>query len=101
MEALQYISERYGAGRAFSNFIIGIEPFETLKEGAVYLAERGIIPTASVWMPMGRPVNGSMQAPGVEYYQKAELYQKYNLEPSGARGLNVCIERDIWNYSRI
>ncbi|MGI6571532.1 MAG: radical SAM protein [Caldicoprobacterales bacterium] len=106
LEALQYISERYGAGRAFSNFIIGIEPFETLKEGAVYLAERGIIPTASVWMPMGRPVNGSMQAPGVEYYQKvkdlfAELYQKYNLEPSGARGLNVCIERDIWNYSRI
>ncbi|HHY82735.1 MAG TPA: hypothetical protein GX505_08650 [Clostridiales bacterium] len=105
LKALEYISQKYGAGKAFSNFIIGIEPFETLKEGATYLAQRGIIPTASIWMPMGRPVNGSMQAPGIEYYRKvielfAELYQKYNLEPSKCCGLNVCMERDIWNYSR-
>ncbi len=104
LAALEYISGKYGPGKAFSNFIIGIEPFESLKEGATRLAQRGIMPTASVWMPMGRPVNGSMQAPGVEYYQKvkelfAELYRKYGLEPPKSRGLNVCIERDIWNYS--
>ncbi len=106
LEALEYISRNYGVGKAFSNFVIGIEGFETLKEGATYLAERGIIPTASVWMPMGRPVNNTMQTPGIEYYKKvknlfAELYQKYNLEPSRCRGLNVCIERDIWNYAHI
>ncbi len=101
---LQYISEKYGPGKAFSNFIIGIESFETLKEGATYLAQRGIIPTASIWIPMGRPVNGTMGTPDIEYYQRvkelfAELYYKYNLEPSKTHGLNVCMERDIWNYS--
>lgn len=29
----------------------------------------------------------------------ADLYKKYNLEPAGALGINVCIERDIWRYA--
>lgn len=105
LDVLGYIAEKYGPGKAFSNFIIGIEPFESLKEGAVYLAERGIIPTASIWMPMGRPVMGTMQAPDLDFYRNvkelfAELYQKYHLEPAGCCGLNVCMERDIWRYSQ-
>lgn len=101
---MEYISAKYGPGIAFSNFIIGIEPFESLAEGAIYLAERGIIPTASIWMPMGRPVMNSMKTPDIDYYRKvkellASLYQKYELEPSRCCGLNVCMERDIWNYS--
>lgn len=105
LDTLEYIAKNYGVGKAFSNFVIGIESFDTLKEGAEYLAERGIIPTASIWMPMGRPVNGSMQTPEIDYYKKvkelfAGLYRKYNLEPSECCGLNVCIERDIWNYSQ-
>jgi hypothetical protein len=55
-------------------------------------------------MPMGRPVQGTMKAPDLFYYQRvkelfADLYQKYKLEPVENCGLNVCIERDIWNYS--
>jgi len=104
LDALEYAAKTYGTARAFSNFIIGIEPFESLKEGATYLAERGILPSASVWMPMGRPVQGTMQAPDLDFYKRvkemlAELYQKYNLEPTDSCGLNVCIERDVWNYS--
>jgi molybdenum cofactor biosynthesis enzyme MoaA len=104
LKILEYIAQKYGNGKAFSNFIIGIEDFETLAEGAKWLAERGIMPSASVWMPMGRPVQGSMKAPGIDYYKRvkelfSELYNKYNLEPTASRGLNVCIERDIWNYS--
>ncbi len=53
LDALTYIGEKYGPGKSFSNFIIGLEPFETLREGATYLAERGVIPSASVWMPFG------------------------------------------------
>jgi len=103
LAVLEYIAEKYGPGKAFSNFVIGIEDFATLKEGAAYLAERGVMPAASVWMPMGRPVQGSMKAPEVDYYRRvkelfAELYLKYGLEPAGGQGLNVCIERDIWNY---
>jgi len=105
LDALGYVSEKYGPGKAFSNFIIGIEAFETLKKGAEYLSERGIMPSASIWMPMGRPVQGTMKAPALSYYRKvkelfAELYQKYGLEPVANAGLNVCIERDIWNYSQ-
>lgn len=105
IDALEYTVNKYGIGTAFSNFIIGVEPFESLKKGATYLAERGIIPTASIWMPMGRPVLGNMCPPDVHYYTQvkelfAELYKKYNLEPSRCCGLNVCMERDIWNYSQ-
>lgn len=104
LQALEYAVSRYGAGSAISNFIIGLEPFETLKEGATYLASHGIIPTASIWMPMGRPVMNSMQTPDAQYFRKvkelfAELYQKYKLEPSACCGLNVCVERDIWKYA--
>ncbi|MDR0915651.1 MAG: hypothetical protein LBN02_00440 [Oscillospiraceae bacterium] len=104
LDALEYATATFGKSAAFSNFIIGIEPFESLREGATYLAERGVIPTASVWMPMGRPVMGSMRAPDADYYRRvkelfAELYAKYELEPPGACGLNVCVERDIWQLT--
>ena len=104
LQVLEYIAQKYGPGKAFSNFIIGIEDFSTLAEGATWLAERGIMPTASVWMPMGRPVMGSMKAPNVDYYRRvkelfAELYTKYKLEPTQSRGVNVCIEREIWRYA--
>jgi hypothetical protein len=44
---------------------------------------------------------GSMTAPGVDFYRAAkemlaELYSRYNLNPAGGCGLNVCIERDIF-----
>jgi hypothetical protein len=103
MRILSYIATEYGPGKAFSNFIIGLEPFESLAAGARHLAERGIVPTAPVWMPMGRPVRGSMKAPGLDYYRRvialyAELYDKYKLEPPGGRGLHVCVDRDIWRH---
>ena len=104
LDVLQRIAETMGPGKAFSNFIIGLEPYESLMEGAEYLASRGIIPAASVWIPFGRPVMGSMKAPDLDFFRRvkegfAELYSKYALEPAGASGINVCIERDIWRYA--
>lgn len=103
MDALSFIADRYGPDRAFSNFIIGIESFETLRIGAEEMAKRGILPAASVWMPMGRPVLGSMTPPDVDYYRRVkewfgELYERYGLRPPDSRGLNVCIETDIARY---
>lgn len=103
LRALEYTAEKHGPGTAFSNFIIGLEPFESLREGATHLAERGIIPTASIWMPMGRPVMGSMKASDIDYYRRvkelfAGLYMRYKLEPADCCGLNVCMERDIYRY---
>lgn len=104
LDSLTAIAEKHGPGKAFSNFIIGLEPLETLREGAAYLAERGIIPSASVWMPFGKPVMGSVKAPDADYYRAVkemlgELYVKYKLKPAGGCGLNVCVERDIWNWA--
>jgi hypothetical protein len=104
LKALTYIAEKFGKDKAFSNFIIGLESIETLKEGATWLAERGIIPSASVWMPFGRPVMGSTTTPQLDYFRRvkemlAELYRKYELIPPGGCGLNVCVEKDIYEYS--
>ena len=100
LDILSYLAGTYGEGRAFSNFIIGLEPLESLREGAVWMGERGIIPSASVWMPFGKPVRGSMRPPELDYYRRvkemlAEVYSRYALHPAGCCGLNVCIERDI------
>jgi hypothetical protein len=104
LAALRHIAGKHGAGKAFTNFIIGIEEFDTLSEGAKEMASRGVLPTAAVWMPMGRPVLGKMKPPDVDFYRRvkelfAELYDRYGLEPPRSRGLNVCIESDIARWS--
>jgi hypothetical protein len=106
LDALTYVSRKYGKGKACSNFIIGLEPADSLLKGADYLASLGIVPIASVWIPFGRPVLGSMKAPGLEYYQKvkkglSDIYCKYGLIPPGGNGLNVCMCRDIWMKNAI
>ena len=45
LDALTYAAERYGPGKAFCNFIIGLEPFETL-------FRRGICRTSSSFVNM-------------------------------------------------
>ena len=57
-------------------------------------------------IPMGRPVQGSMQPPDIDYYKRtkelfAELYVKYGLKPTESQGLNVCVEGDIWRYANL
>ncbi len=104
LKALEYIAEKYGPNKAFSNLIIGLESLDTLAEGVDYLASRGIIPTSSIWMPAGCPVMGSMKAPELDYYIAvteifSNAYKKYSIEPERCCGLNVCSERDIWRLA--
>jgi hypothetical protein len=101
LDALKYIASTYGRNKACCNFIIGLEPVESVLEGAEFMASKGIVPIASVWVPFGRPVLGSMKPPELQYFQKfknglAKLYSKYAIVPPGAQGLNVCICRDIF-----
>jgi hypothetical protein len=102
LDALKYIAEKYGPGKAMCNLIVGLESIETFQEGATWLAQNGIFPNASIWMPFGKPVMGSMTPPDLNYFRKVkefltELYLKYNLEPECGCGSNTCVERDIWN----
>jgi len=99
LQMLENIAQKHGLAKILSNFVIGMEAFDSLATGASWLAERGILPTASVQAPTGKP------ALELDYYRRtkeyfAELYVKYGLEPPDSKGFNVCIARDIWNYSR-
>ncbi|MDR3305429.1 MAG: hypothetical protein LBS85_05340 [Clostridiales Family XIII bacterium] len=104
VDTLTYAAAKYGPAKAFTNFIIGPEPIASLRAGAEEMCRRDVLPTAAVWMPMGRPVLGIMRPPDVDYYRRvkelfANLYVKYGLMPPASRGLNVCIESDIWAYA--
>ncbi len=103
VDCLKYIAQRYGPNKACSSFVVGVEPAESFLQGAECLAERGVVPIASLWMPFGRPVLGRMQAPGLDYYRRvkeglAAIYTKYGVEPPGGTGLNVCLCRNIWMH---
>jgi hypothetical protein len=102
LDILTYIAAKYGKNRAFCNFVIGLESFDTLSEGATWLAERGVIPSASVLIPSQQTVEDVETAPDAEYFQQVTdmlsgLYRRYALCPAGGCGLNVCIEKDIYN----
>jgi len=101
LECLNYIAEKYGPNKACSNLLIGVEPLESALAGAAYLAAMGVVPIASVWIPFGRPVMGSMSGQDLDYYRNfinglAGIYAKYNIVPPGGTGLNVCICRDTF-----
>jgi hypothetical protein len=103
LKTLEYIAEKYGPNKACSAFIVGVEPAESFLSAAQYLAERGIIPIASIWIPHGKPVLGKTKAPGLDFYRRlkenlADIYIKYNCEPPGNEGFNVCLCRDVWNH---
>jgi hypothetical protein len=103
VDCLTHIANKYGPNKACTSFVIGLEPAESYLAGAEYLAQRGIVPIASIWIPFGRPVMGRMKAPGLDYYRKikeglAAIYEKYHIEPPGSVGLNVCLCRDTWNH---
>ena len=100
LRALEYAARRHGPNKVCSAFVIGLEPLESLLAGAEYLARRGIVPLFSLWLPHHRPVRGSTTPPGLDYYRRArqgfaELFARYELEPPGASGLNVCMCRDL------
>ena len=103
LRALEYAARRHGPNKVCSAFVIGLEPVESLLAGAAYVAERGIVPLFSLWLPHHRPVRGSTTPPGLDYYRRArrgfaELFARYNLQPPGASGLNVCLCRDLVNH---
>lgn len=101
LNTLLYIAEKYGSNKACSAFVIGVEPAESFLAGAEYLASKGIVPIASIWIPHGRPVMGRTEAPGLDYYRKVKeglalIYEKYHIVPPGRVGFNVCLCRDTW-----
>lgn len=102
LRALEYIAEKFGPNKAFSAFVAGLEPLDSMIEGAEYLASRGIVPAFSVWMPTPGSTDAETKPPGLDYYRQARqefarLYKQYNLNPPGIpAGSHVSLCRDIY-----
>ena len=100
LRAWDYVVEKYGPNYVFTNFILGVEPFEDLEAGVRAVSERGVFPGGSVWVPMGTEVNGRITSPGLDYYKRCkelwfEVYQKYDFVPACSMA-NGDIEPDIY-----
>jgi len=104
LRALQHIADKYGPNRAFSAFVAGLEPLDSMLEGAEFLARRGIVPAFSIWMPPEGSTTEDQRPPSVDYYRQARrefarLYREYDLDPPGtAAGSNVSMCRDIYRH---
>jgi len=104
LHALEYIADKFGPNKAFSSFVVGLEPLDSLLEGAEYLANRGIVPAFSVWMPTPGSVTPDCTPPDLEYYQLAQkafgrLFKTYNLRPSGIpAGSDFSLCHDIYRH---
>ncbi|MDR1958304.1 MAG: hypothetical protein LBQ54_04570 [Planctomycetaceae bacterium] len=101
IDALLYIAETLGPNKACSVLVAGLEPVESLLEGATFLAEHGIVPLPSPLMPFGVNNPALPATPGMEYFRRlrsemAGLYLKHDLVVPGTAGSSVCLSRDIW-----
>lgn len=100
IRAWDYTVDKFGQNYVFTNFILGLEDFEDLEAGVRFVAERGVFPGGSVWVPMGTEVNGKMIPPGIDFYKRCkdlwvEIFQKYDFVPAASMA-NGDIEPDIY-----
>ncbi len=103
LDTLLYIARTHGPNRASCEFVVGVEPVESVVAGAEYLASHGVVPIPTIWSRHGTPHPGRSVTPGLEYFRSlrkamAAIYEKYEVEPFGHMGFNVNISRDIWNH---
>ena len=94
--------EKYGKGIAFCQFVAGCEPLDSLFEGSVWLAERGITPVLSILSQGGLAINNNELPPDLDYYQRLkefylELYARYDIMPAERVGENGCVEIEFYN----
>jgi hypothetical protein len=105
LRALEHVAEKFGPNRAVSAFVAGIEPLDSMLEGAEYLAARGIVPALSVWMPPAGSTGAAHHPPGLDYYRQARrefarLYREHGLVPPGIpAGSHVSLCRDIYRHT--
>jgi hypothetical protein len=83
--------------------VVGLEPAEDFLAAAEYLAGHGIVPIPSIWMPFGLPPVDVPVKADLNFFRTvksglAKIYAKYQCQPPGDLGFNVCLCRDTWNH---
>lgn len=86
-DSLKKLTEYYGPGKVWSNFVAGLVPLEDMLDGFRTMAENGIIPGANIYHAEVRSAIGN--STGIIdkeyiirlYSYAAELYKKYDYKP--------------------
>jgi hypothetical protein len=87
LRAMDRLVAVYGPGWGWCNFVAGLVPLKSLKEGFTAVAERGIVPGANVFHPdVGAALGEKMSSPSEDYiielYRHAsELYHRHGYKP--------------------
>jgi hypothetical protein len=79
----------FGKGRVRSNFVAGIEDFDSLSEGFEVMAQMGVVPTVTMLSLNERNIKtlgADFVLPSIEYYVEVfkrleQIYTKYKLRP--------------------
>lgn len=86
IDSLIYLTDIIGKGSVYSIFVGGLEPIESFKTGAEFLASNGIVPVVNVLhVDPGTKMQESAK-PSVDYILKSgkilqKIYSKYGFEP--------------------
>ena len=105
LDVWDYGVEKFGPNVMFTNFVTGIESFETLEAGVRYAADHGVYPGVCVWGPTGLCCDTRgvpILPPGVDYYRRAkelfyEIYRDYGFVPDRTAMPND-LQAEIYNY---
>ncbi|MGI6217920.1 MAG: radical SAM protein [Coriobacteriales bacterium] len=102
LECWDFLVGNYGQNVAFSNFVLGIEPFESVREGVLETAKRGVYPGGCIWSCMGNACNGISTPPGLDFYRRCkelfyDVYREYGFIPDRTPMPND-LQAEIYNY---
>ncbi|MBN2122939.1 MAG: nitrogen fixation protein NifB [Deltaproteobacteria bacterium] len=90
IRALEYAVGLFGPGKVMSVFVAGLEPKQSLMEGAEYLASRGVLPVPTPWFPSPGSAYEGHRTPTVEWHldlgdRLRELWVRYDFTREIAR----------------
>ena len=87
VHSLLFLSDVYGKGKVWSNFVAGIVPLDDIKSGFQFMADHGIVPGANIYhhevgSQLGRSIGRINEKYVRELYAYgAELYHKHGYRP--------------------
>ena len=86
IDLIEYCVKKHGIGSVKTNFVLGLEPLNSIKDGIEEMAKIGCYSSGTIFYPTpGAELNENFQEKNVEYYIEIykyinEMAEKYNLK---------------------
>lgn len=105
IEMFDLLCNRYKKGFVKTNFVLGLESIESLKDGIEFLAKKGCFSSGTIFYPTpGAILNEDYQNKNIDYYIEAykfiyEMSKKYDLRIPWSKNNRISgLEWDIQEY---